>query len=87
MRERNCTSVFRVDLLLQLLDLMVHDFEFPFHFCYLILGLNQIFAVQVAIAANCLVEILLLFELCLSFNDLLGVSKRVKRGKEKRELH
>ena len=47
-------SFFVRYLFLELVDLMSHDFEFPFHFGRFVLGFHQIFEVQVAIAATCL---------------------------------
>mmetsp|Transcript_79096 Transcript_79096/g.115889 ORF Transcript_79096/g.115889 Transcript_79096/m.115889 type:complete len:221 (-) Transcript_79096:1033-1695(-) len=66
--------VFGLNLLLELLDLVVHNFELAAHLVYFVLRLNQIFAVQIAVGPHCLVQGLLLFQLLLALlNGLLQI--------------
>ena len=44
--------ILRLDFLLQLLDLVIHDLEFALHFRNLILRLDQAFGILVTIGAN-----------------------------------
>eukprot|EP00906_Rhabdomonas_costata_P030247 RCo042734 len=59
------------DLLLELVDLVVHDLELSLHLIDLVAGLDEILGVQVAVRAHGLVEGLLLLQLCLALCDLL----------------
>eukprot|EP01137_Pigoraptor_chileana_P008978 Opistho-2@56554 len=62
-------------LLLQLVDLVVHDLELALHLSDFVLRLDQILAVEVAIRSHGLVEILLLLELRLGLGNFLLVVK------------
>mmetsp|Transcript_39020 Transcript_39020/g.96027 ORF Transcript_39020/g.96027 Transcript_39020/m.96027 type:complete len:542 (-) Transcript_39020:133-1758(-) len=69
--------VLGLDLLLELLDLVVHDLELPLHLIDLVLCLYQILAVQVPVGAHSLVQILLLLQLLLPLlNRLLQIHDR-----------
>mmetsp|Transcript_148054 Transcript_148054/g.258764 ORF Transcript_148054/g.258764 Transcript_148054/m.258764 type:complete len:445 (+) Transcript_148054:213-1547(+) len=59
------------DFLLQLVNLVVHDFELPLHLIDLIMGLDQVLRVQVPIRPHGLVQVLLLLQLGLTLADLL----------------
>ena len=59
------------DLLLELLDLVVHDLKFALHLGNFILRLEQVLAVHVAVGANSLVHALLRLELRVSVRDAL----------------
>mmetsp|Transcript_7978 Transcript_7978/g.18529 ORF Transcript_7978/g.18529 Transcript_7978/m.18529 type:complete len:259 (-) Transcript_7978:1015-1791(-) len=59
------------DLLLELLNLMVHDLELALHLGNFILGLNKVLGVQVAVGPHGLVQVLLLLQLLLTLLNLL----------------
>jgi len=61
--------VLGVDLLLELLDLVVHDLELALHLRDLVLRFDQALRVEVAVRAHRLVEVLLLSEARLAFGD------------------
>mmetsp|Transcript_11460 Transcript_11460/g.36717 ORF Transcript_11460/g.36717 Transcript_11460/m.36717 type:complete len:402 (-) Transcript_11460:471-1676(-) len=50
---------------------MVHDLELALHFGNFVLALDEIFAVEVAVGADCLVQLLLLLELTLALGHFL----------------
>mmetsp|Transcript_10919 Transcript_10919/g.28631 ORF Transcript_10919/g.28631 Transcript_10919/m.28631 type:complete len:460 (+) Transcript_10919:1348-2727(+) len=62
--------VLRIDFLLQLLDLMIHNLELAPHLVDFILMLDQVLAVQVSIGSHSLVQVLLLLQPLLALCDL-----------------
>ena len=63
--------VLLADLVLELLDLLVHDLEAPLHLGDLVLRLDEVLRVEVTVGAHCLVQRLLLLELGLAVGDPL----------------
>mmetsp|Transcript_12902 Transcript_12902/g.46367 ORF Transcript_12902/g.46367 Transcript_12902/m.46367 type:complete len:563 (-) Transcript_12902:351-2039(-) len=64
-------QVFRADLLLELLDLVVHDLKLALHLENLVLRLEKVLAVRVAVRPRRLVQVLLLLQPVLAVADAL----------------
>eukprot|EP00047_Mylnosiga_fluctuans_P004629 m.235648 g.235648 ORF g.235648 m.235648 type:complete len:879 (-) comp12857_c0_seq1:210-2846(-) len=70
----------RRNLVLELVDLVVHDLELALHVGDLALSLDEVLAVQVALAADRLVQALLLPELGIGIRELLLVVEDLSLG-------
>ena len=52
-----------------------HDLELALHLLDLVLGLDEVLAVQVAVCPHRLIQILLLLQPCLAFYNLQGIKR------------
>lgn len=65
------SGILRLDLLLELRDLLSHSLELHLELCDLLGGLEQVLRVEVAVRAHSLIEVLLLLQTALSLYVLL----------------
>lgn len=64
------SHILRINLVLQLSDLMGSDLELSLKLSDLVLGLDQVLRVEISIRSDCFVQVLLLLELTLELDVL-----------------
>lgn len=68
---RSKRSVFALDFVFKLTDLVGGDLELALEFTHFVLGLNQIFRVQISVRSNVLVQVLLSLKLAFKVDVFL----------------